>query len=195
MIQRKKINITLLGETQVGKTSIINSFKRNEFFEEILLTTGIYYFLDEELFNGKKYKFKIFDTAGQERFKSISKTTIKFSDGFMVIFSVIDRNSFEKIGEWINSIKDTVQIKSKSVYLIGNKIDVPNREVLNAEAVEYARLNNLKYFESSAKTGHGVKEVFQQLYQDIYNLQKELGLDKENLDLKDTNNKRGGGCC
>ncbi len=195
MIQRKKFNISLLGESQVGKTSIVKKLKNDDFSEEGLLTAGIDSYIDEAEFDGKNYKFKIFDTAGQERFKSISKTTIKFSEGFMIIFSVIDRNSFERVGEWINSIKDTVQIQSKSVYLIGNKIDATNREVLNAEAVEYARMNNLKYFETSAKTGHGVKEVFQQLYQDIYNLQKELGLDKENLDLKDRNNKKGGGCC
>ena len=194
MIQRKKFNISLLGESQVGKTSIVKKLKNDDFSDEGLTTAGIESYIDEAEFDGKKYKFKIFDTAGQERFKSISKTTIKFSEGFMVIFSVIDRQSFERVGEWIDSIKDTVQLQTKSIYLIGNKIDVSNREVLNEEAVEYAKMNNLKYFETSAKTGHGIREVFEQLYQDIYNLQKELGLDKENLDLKDRNNKKTS-CC
>jgi small GTP-binding protein len=194
MIQRKKFNISLLGESQVGKTSIVKKLKNDDFSDEGLTTAGIDSYIDEAEFDGKKYKFKIFDTAGQERFKSISKTTIKFSEGFMVIFSVIDRQSFERVGEWIDSIKDTVQLQTKSIYLIGNKIDVSNREVLNEEAVEYAKMNNLKYFETSAKTGHGIREVFEQLYQDIYNLQKELGLDKENLDLKDRNNKKTS-CC
>jgi small GTP-binding protein len=194
MIKRKKFNISLLGESKVGKTSIVKKLKNDSFSDEGLLTAGIDSYIDEAEFDGKKFKFKIFDTAGQERFKSISKTTIKFSEGFMIIFSVTDRNSFKSVDDWINSIKDTVQLQTKSIYLIGNKIDVINREVLNEEAVEYAKLNNLKYFETSAKTGHGIKEVFAQLYQDIYNLQKELGLDKENLDLEDRNNKKTS-CC
>ena len=178
----------------VGKTSIIKCLKNNEFKDEGILTAGIDSYLDEAVLDGKKYKFKIFDTAGQERFRSISNTTIKFSEGFMVIFSVIDKDSFQKIGDWIESIKETVEISTKSIYLIGNKIDAPNRVVLNEEAVEYAKNNNLKYFETSAKTGHGVKEVFGQLYQDIYNLQKELGLDNQNLDLKNRNNTKKP-CC
>ena len=194
MIQRKKFNISLLGESKVGKTSIVKKLKNDSFSDEGLLTAGIDSYIDEAEFDGKKFKFKIFDTAGQERFKSISKTTIKFSEGFMIIFSVTDRNSFKSVDDWINSIKDTVQLQTKSIYLIGNKIDVINREVLNEEAVEYAKLNNLKYFETSAKTGHGIKEVFNHLYQDIYHLQKELGLDKDNLDLKDRNNKKTS-CC
>ena len=194
MIQRKKFNISLLGESKVGKTSIVKKLKNDSFSDEGLLTAGIDSYIDEAEIDGKKYKFKIFDTAGQERFKSISKTTIKFSEGFMIIFSVTDRNSFKSVDDWINSIKDTVQLQTKSIYLIGNKIDAPNREVLNEEAFEYAKMNNLKYFETSAKTGHGIKEVFAQLYQDIYNLQKELGLDKDNLDLADRNNKKTS-CC
>ena len=131
---------------------------------------------------------------GQERFKSISRSTIKISGGFIIIFSVNDRNSFIKIGEWIDSIKSEVQISTKSIFLIGNKIDMPNREILNEETVEYAKNNHIKYFETSAKTGHGVKTVFDQLYQDIYNLQKELGLDKQNIDLRDRHNKKKS-CC
>ncbi len=194
MIQRKKFNISILGESQVGKTSILTFLHKGTFSNEVLTTTGIDNFIDEAEFDGKQYKFKIYDTAGQERFKSISKTTIQYSEGFMVIFSVIDRESFEKVGEWLDSIKDTVQISTKSVFLIGNKIDVPNREVSNEEAYEYAKNNNIKYFETSAKTGHGIKGVFAQLYQDIYNLQKEIGLDKDNTDLRAPKKKKST-CC
>jgi len=194
MIKRKKFNIAILGESQVGKTSIVTFLHKGTFSNEVLTTTGIDNFIEEAEFDGRQYKFKIYDTAGQERFKSISKTTIQYSEGFMIIFSVIDRESFERVGEWLDSIKDTVQISTKSIFLIGNKIDVPKREVSNEEAYEYAKNNNIKYFETSAKTGHGIKEVFAHLYQDIYNLQKEIGLDKENTDLRAPKKKKSP-CC
>ena len=193
MIQRKKFNISLLGESQVGKTCMLTCLKNGKFQDEGISTIGLDSYIDEAVLNGKKYKFKIFDTAGQERFRSVSKNTIKFSDGFMIIFSVINRESFLKIEEWIDCIKSEVDISTKSIFLIGNKIDLPNRVILNEEAYEYAKTNKIKYFETSAKTGHGIKEVFEQLYQDIYNLQKELGLNDDNIDLKIT--KKKSFCC
>ena len=63
-------------------------------------------------------------------------------------------------------------LKKKIIYLVGNKIDLDDRQVTNEEAVTYAGLKNIKYFETSAKTGFGIKEVFNQLYQDIYDLFK-----------------------
>ena len=193
MIQRKKFNISLLGESQVGKTCMLTCLKNGKFQDEGISTIGLDSYIDEAVLYGKKYKFKIFDTAGQERFRSVSKNTIKFSDGFMIIFSVINRESFLKIEEWIDCIKSEVDISTKSIFLIGNKIDLPNRVILNEEAYEYAKTNKIKYFETSAKTGHGIKEVFEQLYQDIYNLQKELGLNDDNIDLKIT--KKKSFCC
>jgi len=158
MIKRKKFNITLLGESAVGKTSIFNCLQNKDFREDVTGTIGLDSFIVDEFFNGKKYKFKIFDT-GAERYRSMSNTTIMYSEGFMVIFSVINRESFERIGEWIDNIKNIVDISKKPIFLIGNKIEAPNRQVLNEEAVEYSKINNLKYFETSAKTGYGIKEV------------------------------------
>ena len=107
MIQRKKFNIFLFGESKVGKRSIIKKWCFND---EGITNEIIDSYIYEAKFDGKKYKFKIFDTAGQERFKSIEKFKIKFSEGLMIIFSVINRQTFEKVGEWVVIIKDTVQL-------------------------------------------------------------------------------------
>ena len=103
VIRRIKFNISLIGEMLVGKSAIFNYLKYNDFREDYLyysLEIGIY--IDEAIFDKKIIKFKIFDTLGQERYKKISNNYINISDGIMIIFSVIDRCSFEKIDEWMN---------------------------------------------------------------------------------------------
>jgi len=168
-IKRKKFNVSLLGESEVGKTRIVNCYLGKEMEEINLSTIGIENYMDEKEFDGEIYKFKIYDTAGQERYKSISKSTIKITDGFLLVFSVNNKQSFKLINYWFDSIKDETETSKKVIILVGNKIDLDNRQVTNEEAVNYAKMKNILYLETSAKTGFGIKEVFKQVYQDIYN--------------------------
>ena len=198
-ITRKKFNITLLGESDVGKTRITNTyFGKLDENDNILSTIGIESTIDKAVFDGIEYKFKIYDTAGQERYKSISKSAIKINDGFLLVFSVDNRKSFELIDDWLKSIMEEVDIKKKIIYLVGNKIDLENREVTNEEAVNYASLKNIQYFETSAKTGFGIKEVFKQLYQDIYDLYKASRTNMEinnNIELGKGQQTKKKKCC
>ena len=177
-IKRTKFNVCLLGEGQVGKTCIVLVYTGHQFDENTLMTVGLDNFLDIKKINGVEYKFKIFDTAGQERYRSISHQTIQISDGFLIVFSVISRNSFEQISYWINVIEDNSDIKKKAIILIGNKIDVGNREVSYEEAFNFAKERNIDYFEASAKTGFGIKEIFHKLYEKVYQNHVKI----ENLD-------------
>ena len=196
-IERLKFNIFLLGDTQVGKTSMIEALEGKPFRDTNLSTIGVDFIFKSAVFDGKKYDFKIYDTAGQERYRSISKSTIKITDGFLLVFSVNNRKSFELINYWYDSIKDVIDIKRKVIILIGNKIDLPNREVTNAEAVSFAKSKNIKYFETSAKTGFGIKEAFRELYQEIYDLFKSSKEKTENnIDLNEGNkDKKESKCC
>ena len=196
-IKRKKFNVSLLGESEVGKTRISNNYLGKDLDEFTLSTIGIESYMDTAEFDGTEYKFKIYDTAGQERYRSISKSTIKITDGFLLVFSVNNRKSFELINYWYDSIKDVIDIKRKVIILIGNKIDLPNREVTNAEAVSFAKSKNIKYFETSAKTGFGIKEAFRELYQEIYDLFKSSKEKTENnIDLNEGNkDKKESKCC
>jgi small GTP-binding protein len=191
MIKRTKFNVSILGESSVGKTSMINSLKGYEFDPNQIATIGVDDFIDEAKFENKEYKFKIFDTAGQERYKCISTNTIQIADGFLIVFSVTDRKSFELLDNWINNINESVDIKSKILILAGNKADIDDdkREVSREEAESYAKSNNLPYFETSAKSGLNIKEVFNKLYEDIFNLNKKI-IDKKNIELiKEDKNK------
>jgi small GTP-binding protein len=172
-IARKKFNINFLGDTTVGKTSIIKRHINKTFDESAIATIGIDNIKDEKEFDNKKYSFKIYDTAGQERYRSISLNYIKLGDGFLLVFSVDNRETFDKLDEWVQNIYDSVPIDEKVIFLVGNKIDSPDRVITKEEAEAYAKKKNFPYYETSAKTGDGIEKLFDELYNNIYNLNKK----------------------
>ena len=190
MIKRTKFNVSLLGDTSVGKTCLVNSLKGLGFDENQIATIGVDDVIDEAKFDNKMYKFKIFDTAGQERYTSISTNTIQLADGFFLVFAVDNKNSFDRITFWMQNIEEKVEINHKVIIIIGNKIDVQGdkRVVSNEEALQFAKKYKLKYLETSAKTGFRVKEAFKTLYQDIYELNKKLDKN-DNIKLSEEDNK------
>jgi small GTP-binding protein len=177
-IKRTKFNVSILGESTVGKTSMCSVFLGKEFSDNTLLTIGIESDYVVAKFEGKEYKFKIFDTAGQERYRSIAKHTINLADGFLLVYAVDDKKTFETLGYWIKSIEEKCDISRKVLILVGNKIDIENRTVKKEEALSFAKTNNIKYFETSAKSGDGIKEIFNLLFEEVYKKSKEI----ENLD-------------
>ena len=192
-VKRTKFNIIILGESRVGKTCLVTVLNGNKFEDVGILTAGIDFHVVESEFEGKKYKFKIFDTAGQERYKSISKSSIKLADGIYLVYAVDNKDTFNKINEWIESIKEEVNVAQKAIILVGNKIDVPQRLITREEGEEFANNHNFKYFETSAKTGEGVKESFEILYKDVFELNRK-SLDT-NITLNKQGKKKDGGCC
>ena len=184
-IKRTKFNISLLGEGEVGKTSLISVYTGNKFEMNTLKTVGLDNYLVNEKYDGENYKFKVFDTAGQERYRSISKNTIQVADGFLLVYSVSDRNSFELLNDWLNTISDQCDINKKVLFLVGNKVDVENREVSNEEALSFAKNRKISYFETSAKTGFKVKETFQKMFYAVYQKDKEL----DKIENQQNNNK------
>jgi small GTP-binding protein len=190
-IKRLKFNVVILGEGSVGKTSMISNLKGNKFEETGLSTTGIDFYNDEATFDGNKYKFKIFDTAGQERYRSISSQQIKVADGFMVVFAVNLPNSFEQIRWWIDAIEEEADITKKPVMLVANKVDIKERKITHNQGYEYASSRKIKYIETSAKTGYNIKEAFNELYTDIYNIGKDdIKATEENIKIRQSINRR-----
>jgi len=190
-IKRLKFNVIILGEGQVGKSSMISTLKGNKFEETGISTTGIDFYNDEAIFDGNKYKFKIFDTAGQERYRSISSQQIKVADGFMVVYAVNLSQSFEQIRWWIDTIEDETDITKKPVMLVANKVDIKERIITHNQGYEFASSRKIKYIETSAKTGYNIKEAFNELYTDIYNIGKDdIKTTEENIKIRQSLNKR-----
>jgi len=124
------------------------------------------YFTKEEKLDEKIIRVKIWDTAGQEQFKSLTKNFYKNSQGVVICYDVTNRKSFEKIQEWINSISDNASTSIKMV-LVGNKIDL-SRDVTKDEGKKLAENYKIPFFETSAQTDEGINECFRKLITDVF---------------------------
>ena len=165
----EEIRIIILGNSAVGKTSFIIKYTENKFTPEHISTLGVDIKKKEvKLKNGKDFLLKIFDTAGEERFKSVSNNFIKKADGIIIMYDITDRASFEAINNWIGTIRDNTS-ENVSKILVGNKCDLLDniREVNKEEGQNKANEYKIPFFETSCKDGINVNEVFEKIVEDI----------------------------
>ena len=141
----KKIKILLLGNTSVGKTSFILKYANNYFQEEYLSSIGIDFIVKEIIIKDIKYKLILYDTAGQERFKSLSLNVLKNADGVILIYDITDVKSFQSISEWIKNVKE-MKRNNFPMILLGNKIDLEEqRKVKIGDGEKLALKNKIKF--------------------------------------------------
>jgi len=200
--------ILLLGDSEVGKSSFILRFCEDTFREDSLTTIGLDTKTKFIKRNNKKIQLVIWDSAGQERFKAIAKNTLKGAHGILLMYAINNRNSFKAIKDWINSIKESVDINKTGLIVIGNKIDLPEEQrIIDKEMVESLKeKENVEVIEASAKTNINVNEAFISL------IDKMIGLgigtvkttigdedeeDGKNIKLNNAKGQKngGGGCC
>ena len=173
--------ITMLGETNVGKTTIVNVYAGTGFSDEYISTVGFdKYEKEVQIETGEKVKLRLWDTGGQERFKSISQNTIKNCKGVVVVFDLTKKISFEKVTDWIEQVREIS--RKVPVCLFGNKSDLSNREVTQEEIDKLCKEQNLVYFETSAKNNTGITEGFNKMvnlsYQIFGNINQNIILRK-----------------
>ena len=192
MTKKTVVTLSLLGESQVGKTCLCSVYLGLEFQSDTLHTIGMEKLYTEMTMpDGNKVSIKIWDTAGQERFRSIALQSLRTSKGIAVVFDVTSKISFDKINYWLDEIKNvSVNIP---IVLFGNKCDLENRQVSKEEAENYAKEKNILYFETSAKNNIGVKEGFEALAIKAY---EKLGNSNNiNIKIKNTKTKKKKKCC
>jgi len=165
----KKVQLLIIGDSTVGKTSILSRYTNGEFNPHYLATVGLDFFKKDEIFNGKTIRIKIWDTAGQERYKSLTQGYFRNAEGIMIVYDVTNSVSFENLKYWIQSIKTHIDIDKGEVpaIIIGNKIDIFEREVKKEDAEAFAKEQKFKYFETSAKNGNGINECIKFLVNTI----------------------------
>ena len=183
----ERINIMTLGNSEVGKTCYILKFTEN-FFQELYLTTvGIDFKIKTETINNKQYKLFLYDTTGQEKYKSIALNIIKNAQGIILMYDITDRESFESIPEWIKSVKDA-KGSNFPMILLGNKLDKEDvRVIKEKEGKELADEYKIKFFETSNKTGINIQEAGMALVNEILKINnlenRESKLSKSNTIL------------
>jgi len=173
-VKLKAIKIGLLGDSMVGKSTIVNKYINLEFKDNLLTTIGSdRYDTKFELENGKTIKLIIWDTAGQERFRSMALQALKAVHGIILVFDLTNRDSFDNINEWLGTIKEN--LNNPNLILFGNKADVEEnkRKVTKEEAERFAHKLGMKYFETSGYKRIGLQEGFSSIVNDIYNKYKE----------------------
>lgn len=169
-----RLKIILIGDGRVGKTSIINKYINNKFNDDESMTQNVCFTEKTILYNEKKYNFAIWDTAGQEKFNSITSIYYRDAKGVLLVYDVTNKKSFDRVKKWIEELK--IFNENFVLVIVGNKFDIKDAEeyVDTKSAEDYSKEHGALHFYTSAKTGHNINEAFESLImQVINNFEKE----------------------
>ncbi len=193
MGRTSECKLVLLGETNVGKSSLVNRFVKNHFNAEQVTTVGAAFLqspvpLDDA--PDDKIQFGIWDTAGSERYRALAPMYYRGAEAAIVVYDMTSFESFEGAKSWVHDLKVYGQ-PNVVIALAANKCDLEQyRAVTTQEGQAYARENEMLYFETSAKTSHNVRRMFVDLAQCVP--RKDAQLSSTTLDA---NQGMKGPCC
>ena len=153
--------IIFLGDQYVGKSSILNRFYQDKFEPDYQATIGLDFHSKNVAINGTSVRLLLYDTAGQEKFKSLIPMYIRDANIIIVVYDITSKDSFLHTEHWVNETKD-LKREDAIFVLVGNKIDLEDKRVLQTkEAEDYASAKGFLFYEVSAKTGQGIQELFE----------------------------------
>ena len=172
--------VITIGDSGVGKTSILKRYVYNSYNINSLATVGVNFsFKDVVLKDGTKVQLKLIDTAGQEKYKSLAKTYYKNTEGVLFVFSFDDKKSFDNLTNWIDEFKENNGNENIPTLLIGNKSDVPKKEVDQESINKLLSQHKMKYIESSALNNENIDQIFDDLSERMYIYSKSISKNKQ----------------
>ena len=162
------IKILIVGDSTVGKTNFIKKYVEDKFNENYFASTGIDLISTSIKIEGKSFKIQIWDTAGQEKYRAMTKNLFLKTQGIVILFDISNETSFINLKSWMNEIKDECS-SDIPIILVGNKSDLEDNRVIDKErAMEYAKNENLEYIETSSKTGENINKALSLIIEKIY---------------------------
>jgi len=192
--------IVLLGDSAVGKTSIINAYITRVFREQEASTVGAAYFTKLVEFDTNKVQIEIWDTAGQERFQTIAPMYYRKASGILLVYDITNRQSFERVKYWISEI-ESIGNPHCIIFLLGNKIDLEaDREIPTEDANQLAKKHKLEHYEVTAKEPEKIDTVMMDMVKKLMARFVTISKDRDILLKQDKNQppekqKAYQGCC
>ena len=182
--------IVLIGDSNVGKTNILSKYLQNEFNPDSKATVGVEFGSKTININNNVIKAQIWDTAGTEKYRSITNAYYKGAKGAFVVYDISRKTSFNNIDKWLFDLKNNGD-ENINIVLIGNKIDLDNqREVTTEEGEKKAIINKASFIETSAKNGDNIEKAFNLMIENVYENFKKENENKENIDSEELNKEK-----
>ena len=171
--------IIIIGDACVGKTALLSKYLKGVFPKSPLSTIATEFATKIiQIKEGGYIKAQIWDTAGEEKYKSITYHHYKKSVGGLIVYDITKKLTFENVKNWYNDLITKAE-KGCIIALVGNKLDLVernggNREVLKEEAQAYAEDNHMLFYETSAYNGTNINDIFEDLMQTIYTERRKI---------------------
>ena len=188
--------VLLLGDSGVGKTSLILRYTDETFNSKLVNSIGVDFKMKKKEIDGKVIKVQIWDTAGHERFRAITYSYYRGVNAIIIVFDLTEDKSFLSIRDWLKQI-DKYASKNVFKFLVGNKSDLQHKRLVSFEdAKKFADELNIPYFETSAKEGININELFDNSIKSFLTNTKYFGGEKNiKLNSQNTNSSERNACC
>ena len=158
----------------MGKTNILSKYLTDEFDAKSKATVGVEFGVKNFKIENNIVKVQIWDTAGEERYRSITNAYYKGAKGSLLVYDITNKKSFENVEKWISDLKANAD-EDISMILLGNKTDLEDKRVVSTEeGKNKAEFYNLTFMETSALNGNNIQEAFNELIMDVYKKNHEL---------------------
>ena len=189
------IQLLLLGDISVGKTSFIYHFLYNKFESNEMPTKELDLKTSDLVIENKNVRAQLWDTVGQEKYISITTNLILRVQGFIIVYDITNKDSYENVTKWINLVKEKCD-KKVSILVVGNKTDLEEQRVIKKdEAKKWCKNNKYKFIETSCLNGSNIKKAVTRICKSIIhkqNFKKEISLSLSASNLSENKKKH---CC